>query len=241
MKTASSFLWVKQKVEKVPFMFKSLLKGEPPFWIHLFALTILALAFVEWAQYGMFTLIRFGLCALFVRLSWGAAKNKDVRFVWIWGSFAAAYNPFVPLAFGAAVWWWVNLVTAGVIVIDMLRLAPAPFKSAKIVVSIGVVLVLSWGGVLVWPYFSDALRDLWDKRKQEPVQKKKYEGRDFGLSDEEINAIIRESYPSDNEPLNPDRLDLEVLRRMVNGDSPNAEQQGYEETWSEQELRKKEG
>jgi hypothetical protein len=63
-----------------------------PFWLHALVLCTLALAFVEWKEYGIFTLIRFALCAVFVRLSWGASRSDDARWVWVWGILAAAYN-----------------------------------------------------------------------------------------------------------------------------------------------------
>ena len=106
------------------------------------------LAFVEWREYGIYTLIRFVCCAAFVRLSWSASRVNHMGWVWVWGTLAAAYNPFVPLNLGRDVWVWVNWGTIAVILADVIHLSPSPWKTVAFV-SKSIALVVLLFGIFV--------------------------------------------------------------------------------------------
>lgn len=129
-----------------------------PFMFHSLVLCALLLVFVEWKEYGVFTLIRFALCAVFVRLSWEASRSDDARWVWIWGILAAAYNPFVPLSLGRSVWVWVNWGTIGTVIFDVIRRSQEPLKTLKLTLMLGAFLAVLWGITVGGKYyFSEVL------------------------------------------------------------------------------------
>jgi hypothetical protein len=133
-------------------------KGVTQWWSHFLILVFLGVAFVEWKEYGVFTLIRFALCAVFVRLSWEASRSDDARWVWIWGILAAAYNPFVPLSLGRSVWVWVNWGPIGTVIFDVIRRSKEPLKTLKLTLMLGAFLAVLWGITVGGKYyFSEVL------------------------------------------------------------------------------------
>ena len=67
--------------------------------------------------YGYYTLLRLVVCFTAVFLAWFSYKQQRVRWAWIMGLLALAFNPVIPLYFGREFWIFVDVATAVVFAI----------------------------------------------------------------------------------------------------------------------------
>lgn len=74
----------------------------------------LALALLP-LPYAYYMLLRIGMCGVFAYLAFSAFQSNQGGLVWILGTTAAIYNPFVPLHLGREAWTIINLVTIGLL------------------------------------------------------------------------------------------------------------------------------
>lgn len=210
------------------------------FWTHILALVILGLAFVEWSEYGVYTLIRFACCAAFVRLSWNASKVGDTSWVWVWGILAAAYNPFVPLSIGRSVWVWVNFAGIGIILFDVIRLSPKRVQLYSFVWQSIACLLILWcvvdGGIY---YFSEVLPE---QRARESAERQEFEERKAEWERMEQDARIREIDPSwgtDSWGTNT-LAPIDLLPGVDYSENSNQTTEAHKRSWVEEERKKRE-
>ena len=65
--------------------------------------------------YGYYMLLRVVMCGLFSYLAYLSWRSGGQESTWLFGFFAAIYNPFVPLHLGREVWVLVNIATIGLL------------------------------------------------------------------------------------------------------------------------------
>jgi len=79
------------------------------------ALTIAAItlfiALLDGWQYGFFTILRFVVFSTTAYVSWMAYEEQKEKWVWILGSIAVLFNPFIPIHLTREIWVPIDFVT----------------------------------------------------------------------------------------------------------------------------------
>lgn len=80
------------------------------------ALTIAAItlffALLDGWQYGFFTILRFVVFSATTYVAWMAHEEKKEKWVWILGSIAVLFNPFIPIHLTREAWMPIDFITA---------------------------------------------------------------------------------------------------------------------------------
>ncbi|WP_370176897.1 DUF6804 family protein [Alteriqipengyuania sp.] len=92
----------------------------PPFWLGLVLAGACVVALVDW-PYGYYQLLRLAVTIYAGWTAWVAIENKQKMTAWVFGITAVVYNPILKLPLDRDTWSAVNLVTALVVIIGLLR------------------------------------------------------------------------------------------------------------------------
>lgn len=76
------------------------------------AAIILFLALLDGWQYGFFTILRFVVFSATAYVAWMAYEEHKEKWVWIMGSIAVLFNPFIPIYLTREVWMPIDFITA---------------------------------------------------------------------------------------------------------------------------------
>jgi len=79
---------------------------------------LFAALFDGW-PYGFFTLLRFVVFVATAYVAWMAYEQQKEKWIWIFGSLAVIFNPFIPLYFGRSFWVIVDLIVAIFLIISI--------------------------------------------------------------------------------------------------------------------------
>jgi hypothetical protein len=84
----------------------------------------LFLALLDGWQYGFFTILRFVVFSTTTYVAWMAYEEQKEKWVWVLGSIAVLFNPFIPIHLTREVWVPIDFITAifFVLTIFLLRL-----------------------------------------------------------------------------------------------------------------------
>ncbi len=82
----------------------------------IIASTFLFLALFDGLPYGYFTLLRFVVFTLSSYIAWMAYQEKKEKWIWIFGSVATLFNPFIVIYLNREMWIVIDLI-AGILMI----------------------------------------------------------------------------------------------------------------------------
>jgi hypothetical protein len=80
-----------------------------------------------WALYpgnpsGYYTLLHWVCCGILIYQASRAVSQKRQIWVWIFGITALVYNPIFRLHFHRELWFGINIITAGIVVVSIFSL-----------------------------------------------------------------------------------------------------------------------
>jgi hypothetical protein len=92
----------------------------------LIAAAFLFLALFDGWPYGFFTLLRFVVFASSAYVAWMAYEAQKEKWVWIFGSLAVLFNPFIIIHLDREIWSVIDLIVAVFMIISVFILKLKP-------------------------------------------------------------------------------------------------------------------
>jgi len=83
--------------------------------------SILFIALLDGLPYGYFQFLRFFTMFVGAYLAYQAYKDKQEGWTWLFGAVAILFNPFIPLALGRDIWWFLDLITGIILVYSVFK------------------------------------------------------------------------------------------------------------------------
>lgn len=88
------------------------------------AVKLLCTALLLWAlspqnPYGFYVLLRWICCSAFAYIAVDYFHRGWTSWIWVFGTAAGIYNPFLPVHLGRAIWSTVNVVTIIILVVSV--------------------------------------------------------------------------------------------------------------------------
>lgn len=82
---------------------------------------LLFIALLDGLPYGYFQFLRFFTMFVGAYLAYQAYKDKQEGWTWLFGAVAILFNPFIPLALGRDIWWFLDLITGIILVYSVFK------------------------------------------------------------------------------------------------------------------------
>lgn len=84
---------------------------------------LLLAVFARW-PYGFYTLLRFAVCGSAAYLAVQAYELKKHAWVWVMGSIAVLFNPFIPVHLRRSDWQVIDFIVAVVFAVSLATIRP---------------------------------------------------------------------------------------------------------------------
>ena len=104
------------------------MKNRPHFWPSLVVAIMLFAGLAEWA-YGYYQFLRFAVCVVSIYVALVVYDADKMWAVWVFGSIAVLFNPFIPIHFPREIWRVLD-VACGIMFIVGASISKKPFENS---------------------------------------------------------------------------------------------------------------
>lgn len=95
-------------------------ENRPPLWLSLVIAGACVVALADW-PYGYYQLLRLAVTGYAGWIAWIMLEDRRQAFAWLFGLLAVLYNPIVKIPLDRETWTVVNLATALIVMIELMR------------------------------------------------------------------------------------------------------------------------
>lgn len=115
----------------------------------IMSVTLLCLSIFDW-QLGFYTFLKFVIFATALYLAWLSYESKRESWVWTFALIAIIFNPFIPLYFSKDVWKVLDILTAVVLLVSVLKIKRSRALTDKEITVLIAVATIVVACIIVW-------------------------------------------------------------------------------------------